>query len=66
MSIFEDNVKAWSGDHCVAPDIVPGVLFCNRKIADNSPSMVDIAPTILDLLDVKLPKYMEGKPLEIL
>src|SRR5581483_72905 len=24
--IFEDNVKAWSGDHCVDPRLVPGVL----------------------------------------
>ena len=25
--IFEDNTKAWSGDHCVDPRLVPGVLF---------------------------------------
>jgi len=63
--IFEDNTKAWSGDHCVAADIVPGVLFSNRKIANSVPRMVDIAPTILDLFDVEIPKYMEGKPLKI-
>ena len=25
--LIEDNRKKWSGDHCVAPDAVPGVLF---------------------------------------
>ena len=26
-NVFEDNDKAWSGDHCVDPLLVPGVLF---------------------------------------
>ena len=30
--VFHDNTKAWSGDHCVDPSVVPGVLFCNRPI----------------------------------
>ena len=29
-NVFEDNDKAWSGDHCVDPLLVPGVLFSNR------------------------------------
>lgn len=29
--VFSDNVKAWSGDHCVHPRIVPGVMFSNLK-----------------------------------
>jgi predicted AlkP superfamily phosphohydrolase/phosphomutase len=28
---FSDNLKAWSGDHCVHPRIAPGVLFSNLK-----------------------------------
>ncbi len=31
--IFHTNMKAWSGDHCVDPSVVPGVLFCNHPIA---------------------------------
>jgi predicted AlkP superfamily phosphohydrolase/phosphomutase len=27
MPIVEDNLKNWSGDHCVDPSLVPGVLF---------------------------------------
>ncbi len=29
--VIEDNPKAWSGDHCVDPVLVPGVLFSSRK-----------------------------------
>ena len=61
--VFEDNVKAWSGDHCVDPRLVPGVLFCNREIEAESPAIVDIAPTALELFDLEPPKHMDGEPL---
>ena len=35
--VFEDNTKAWSGDHCVDPRLVPGVFFCNRPIEPAGP-----------------------------
>jgi predicted AlkP superfamily phosphohydrolase/phosphomutase len=60
--IFEDNLKAWSGDHCIDPRLVPGVLFCNRKIADEKPGIVDVAPTILKLFGLALPGHLDGKP----
>ena len=60
--IFEDNLKAWSGDHCVDPRLVPGVLFSNRKIAIEKPAIVDVAPTILKLFGLELPTYFDGKP----
>ena len=59
--IFEDNLKAWSGDHDVDPELVPGVLFSNIKIKGDEPHIADIAPTVLDLFAVKKPAYMEGK-----
>ncbi len=61
--VFSDNVKAWSGDHHVDPEQVPGVLFINRPITKDNPHISDIAPTILDLFAVKIPSYMEGKVL---
>ncbi|RMH19945.1 MAG: nucleotide pyrophosphatase, partial [Acidobacteria bacterium] len=33
--VIEDNVKAWSGDHCIDPRLVPGVFFCNHPIDDD-------------------------------
>ncbi|HXV59166.1 MAG TPA: alkaline phosphatase family protein [Vicinamibacteria bacterium] len=61
--VFEDNVKAWSGDHCVDPRLVPGVFFSNYPIESKTPSLVDIAPSALTLFGVEPPKHMEGKPL---
>jgi predicted AlkP superfamily phosphohydrolase/phosphomutase len=61
--LFEDNVKAWSGDHCVDPRLVPGVFFCNRPIDTDDPALIDIAPTALGLFGVQAPDHMEGKPL---
>jgi predicted AlkP superfamily phosphohydrolase/phosphomutase len=60
--IFEDNLKAWSGDHCIDPRLVPGVLFSNRKIAEEEPAIVDVAPTILKLFGLGLPAHLDGKP----
>ncbi|MEM1246833.1 MAG: alkaline phosphatase family protein [Acidobacteriota bacterium] len=61
--LFEDNTKAWSGDHCIDPRLVPGVFFCNRSIDTEDPSLLDIAPTALQLFGLEAPAHMEGKPL---
>ena len=60
--IFEDNLKAWSGDHCIDPRLVPGVLFSNRKIAEEKPAIVDVAPTMLKLFGLAIPGHIDGKP----
>ncbi len=59
--IFSDNLKAWSGDHHVDPELIPGILFTNRKVKKERPHITDIAPTVLDLFAVKKPAYMEGE-----
>jgi hypothetical protein len=59
--VFEDNVKAWSGDHCVDPRIVPGVFFSNHRIDNEDPALIDIAPTALWLFGVEPPDYMDGR-----
>lgn len=62
--IFEDNVKAWSGDHCIDPRLVPGVIFSNHALDhDEDPGIVDIAPTVLRLFGIEPPAHMDGKPL---
>jgi predicted AlkP superfamily phosphohydrolase/phosphomutase len=60
-AVFDDNKKAWSGDHCVDPHLVPGVLFSNRKIDAEDPGIEDMAPTALELFGIKVPSHMEGK-----
>jgi len=59
-NLFEDNAKAWSGDHCIDPRIVPGVFFCNNGINTKTPSIIDIAPTVLNLFGLEAPKHMDG------
>jgi len=65
-TVFEDNVKAWSGDHCIDPKEVPGVLMMSRPLAiadEDRASIMDVAPTILELFGVNTPKYMDGSSL---
>jgi predicted AlkP superfamily phosphohydrolase/phosphomutase len=61
--VFEDNDRAWSGDHCIDPALVPGVFFSNLKIGDQNPSIMDIAPTALDLFGLRPPAHMDGRSL---
>jgi predicted AlkP superfamily phosphohydrolase/phosphomutase len=60
-TVFTDNTKSWSGDHCVDPSIVPGVLFCNRPITTESPRLVDIPASVLRLFGQPIPGYMQGE-----
>jgi len=62
-TVFEDNIKAWSGDHCIDPGIVPGIFFCTRKTNTKNPSITDIAPTVLALFGVDTPSHMDGRTL---
>jgi predicted AlkP superfamily phosphohydrolase/phosphomutase len=65
--VFADNTKAWSGDHCIDPALVPGVLIANRPFATrdgNPPRIVDLAPTLLDLFGIPPPAHMDGTTLE--
>lgn len=74
-AVFSDNVKAWSGDHCVHPALVPGVLFSNLALDGASKNgasptdtakraaIIDLAPTVLDLFGVAKPPYMDGRSL---
>jgi predicted AlkP superfamily phosphohydrolase/phosphomutase len=61
--VFQDNNDKWSGDHCIDPDLVPAVLFCNKPMQKDRPSLVDITATILAEYGVPLPAHMEGTPL---
>jgi predicted AlkP superfamily phosphohydrolase/phosphomutase len=77
-SLIEDNKRKWSGDHIIDPEAVPGILFMNRSqnrhpVAKNAtrmgqpldgiPSIIDLAPTILNHLGVPVPEIMEGTSL---
>jgi predicted AlkP superfamily phosphohydrolase/phosphomutase len=65
QTIFDDNTKAWSGDHCIDPELVPGVIITNQNwnVGDRQPVISDLAPTMLDLFGVPAPRYMDGRSL---
>ena len=61
--VIADNPKRWAGDHSVDPEFVRGVLFCNRKVEQDDPAIIDIAPTALAALGVEPPAHMDGTKL---
>ncbi len=64
-AVFHDNTKAWSGDHCIDPSLIPGVLFSNHPIDADNCRLMDLGPTVLDLFGVPVPEHMDGKVLPV-
>ncbi len=42
-SLVDDNKKKWSGDHCITPEAVPGVLFTSFKPETPLNSLQEVA-----------------------
>ena len=63
--VLTDNTKAWSGDHCIDPRLVPGVLFSNWRMPEPQPHIQDLAPTILSMFGVGKPTHMTGRVLPV-
>ncbi|MGE4357816.1 MAG: alkaline phosphatase family protein [Candidatus Omnitrophota bacterium] len=47
--LIEDNKRKWSGDHLIDPELVPGVIFINKKITLDNFSILDVVPLIFNL-----------------
>ena len=60
-TVISDNTRSWSGDHCMDPRQVPGVVFSTVKFDNPKPWLVDMAPTVLDLLGLPRPPHMVGR-----
>jgi predicted AlkP superfamily phosphohydrolase/phosphomutase len=58
-----DNEDAWIGDHCIAPQFVPGVLLTNRKTSLDDPHLYDLTVTILREFGVAPTPEMIGRDL---
>ena len=62
-TVVENNNRKWSGDHCATvASLSGGVFFSNRKI-ERAPHIMDNGPTVLKLLEVPVPRDVDGKPL---
>lgn len=42
----EDNTQRWSGDHCMDPAAVPGVLFSDHPLPQSIDGMTDVAASV--------------------
>jgi predicted AlkP superfamily phosphohydrolase/phosphomutase len=65
LEVFNKNNKKWKGDHIVDSSFVPGVLFTNFDIKKEKPSVLDIAPTVLDIFNVNIASDIDGESLII-
>ena len=64
--IVYPNMKKWSGDHGGYDyAITAGVLISNRRVSRDgaTPSIMDVAPTVLKYFGLAIPGDIDGKPL---
>jgi predicted AlkP superfamily phosphohydrolase/phosphomutase len=61
-NILQNNMDKWSGDHCMAPQVIPGILLTNRRMISPFPALYDLTPTILKVFGLNPPADMIGKP----
>ena len=47
QEVMTDNTNAWSGDHCMDPAVVPGILLTNRPLRSPAASLQNLAGAIL-------------------
>jgi len=63
--LFSDNTRMWSGDHAFTRDQVPGIFFCNHKMKEKDPGLIDISPTVLAAFGIDKPGFVDGRDLRI-
>jgi predicted AlkP superfamily phosphohydrolase/phosphomutase len=62
-TLLEDNLKKWTGDHCMDSTVVPGILLTNQRVERENPTVMDIAPTVLSWFRVGKLHNSEGSSL---
>lgn len=53
MDVLVDNRNPWSGDHCMDPDAVPGILLTSRALRKPAASLQSLAAAILAELGIE-------------
>jgi predicted AlkP superfamily phosphohydrolase/phosphomutase len=51
--VLTDNRSAWTGDHCMDPEAVPGILLTSRPLRRKAASLKELAPAILGELGIE-------------
>jgi hypothetical protein len=61
--VLVDNTSRWSGNHLMAPEVVPGVLLVNRKLPGTGHDLTDLTATILSHFGIRPAPGMIGEPI---
>jgi len=59
--IVRDRKDLWAADHCVDPQVVPGILLSNRNWSKKNPGLWDMGPSILELFGLDPYPEMTGR-----
>jgi predicted AlkP superfamily phosphohydrolase/phosphomutase len=51
--VIVDNRGSWTGDHCMDPETVPGILLTSRALRRPAPHLRDLGPAILAELGIE-------------
>ncbi|MFO1352225.1 MAG: alkaline phosphatase family protein [Gammaproteobacteria bacterium] len=60
-AVLEDNLLAWSGDHCIDPELVPGVILSTRALQQRELHIMDIAPSVQRYFGLEPAAEIEGQ-----
>lgn len=60
-AVVEPNLAAWSGDHCIAAEEVPGVLLSNQRLRPGEFELRDVPVSILEFYGLRPGAAMKGK-----
>jgi predicted AlkP superfamily phosphohydrolase/phosphomutase len=63
-AVIEDNTSRWSGNHLMAPEVVPGVLLMNRKLRTDGHDLTDVTATVLSHYGIEPVPGMTGRPIQ--
>ena len=61
---FADNTSRWSGNHLMAPEVVPGILLANRRPAGDGYDLTDLTATLLAYYGLDPAPGMVGQPIQ--
>lgn len=64
-AVLEDNTSRWSGNHLMAPEVVPGILATNRKLAGSGYDLTDLTVTLLAYYGIDPAPGMVGEPIPL-
>jgi hypothetical protein len=61
-AVLTDNTDAWSGDHCMDPDVVPGILLVSRPLRREAASLETLASALVAEFGIEdFPDSGDGK-----